>query len=354
MNKKELYQLLTENKSLTVEEINSALKGESTIETAELTDFDQEALEGWIASGQSKVNVSRISKRLGFSNSKRILLSSLIALIVITSLYFWQNQSQPTTITIAKTTKSTQLIEQTDIFLAPKFDTLVETSNASKEIVHLQKTQSSKPLVTASIIEPESNLEIDKLPVKEIDLSKGKPVILISNRKKIKEINLHTFKLADYRVIRSKPTVATKQMDLTGTTANLENPAQRNEEVVWQKIDVPYIDYIEKTMYFMDKGNLKKAMARFEVILATYPDDLNAQFYAGFSLYNLKEYEKAQFYFVEALHNSLSNFDEESAWYLALSYEQTGQSSLAREWFLKIAESDSFYRNMAKKMLLNK
>jgi TolA-binding protein len=354
MNKKELYQLLAEHKSLTVEEINSSLKGESSTDNSELNEFDQEALEGWIASGQTKVNISRISRRLGFSKSKRILLSSSIALLVFLSLYFWQNPAQPATNTTEKTTISTQLIEQTDIFLEPKFDTLVETASSTREIVYLQKTQSTKPLVTVSIVEPKSNLEVDKLPVKDIDLPKGKTEVVFSNRRKIKEVYLHTFKLVDYRVIRTKPTVATKQMDLTGTSANLENPTQKNEEVVWQNIDVPYIDYIEKTMYFMNKGSLKKAMARFDVILGTYPDDLNAQFYTGFSLYNLKEYEKAQSFFTEALQNSLSNFDEESAWYLALSYDQSGEVFLAKEWYTKIAESDSYYKNMAKKRLLKK
>jgi Tfp pilus assembly protein PilF len=140
-------------------------------------------------------------------------------------------------------------------------------------------------------------------------------------------------------------------LDIIGTSANLDSANQFNDDLVWQKIDIPYIGYLEKTMFYMNQRNMKKALARFDVILETYSDDINALFYSGFAFYNLNEFEKSKNKFEEALQSKISNFDEEAIWHLAFSYEKSGETSKAKDLFKTIASSESFYAEMARKKL---
>ena len=155
----------------------------------------------------------------------------------------------------------------------------------------------------------------------------------------------------DYRVLRNKPTVGTEQLDLTGTPANMEDTNSLEEEPLVRKVDIPYYDYIDKTMYLLNKGNLKKALNRFDVILKTYDDDINALFYSGFVFYNLGEYEEATGFFNKALRSDIANFDDEAYWYLGLCFEKLKKMDKAREIFQTISTSTSFYSKEALKKL---
>jgi tetratricopeptide (TPR) repeat protein len=140
-------------------------------------------------------------------------------------------------------------------------------------------------------------------------------------------------------------------MVLTGTPANVGETATTEEETQWKDVEVPYIDYLEKSMELFSKGQNKKALARFEVILDTYPDDLNANFYAGLCYYNLKEFSKAIASFTKCQDSKYSNFSEEAEWYMAKSYQAAGNDAQARDLFKRIAGSGGYYAKQAEKML---
>ncbi len=352
MNKGELYNFISGKKTLSKEDINSSLEGKSKIDASELDDFDKDALEGWTESGLKEARMSNVSKKLGFSGSNLNLVLAGIISIVILVVLFWPLINPAPTVKSTQTSVEKQFIEETDIFIAEKFDTLTEEKEITAiEIVALRKTQKAQPKILTTSIDKTPVFDIEVLPIKQLETKPVVEQVKISSRKKIKEVYFHTFKLIDYRLLRSKPTVETRQMNLTGTSANLDSTNQKPNEVVWQTIDVPYIDYLEKTMYYFDKGNLKKVLARFDIILDTYPGDINALFYSGFAFYNLNEFDKAQNRFEQVLKSNISNFDEEAMWYLGLSFEKLGQTKIAKEIFKTISESGSFYSEMAKKKL---
>ncbi len=348
MNKNELYNLLSGKKSLSKEEINSSMKDNSNFDTSNLDNFEREAIEGWKSSGANQVDTSRVSDKLGFNASRlNLILATLISVILITVL-IWPNLNKE--IEKAKNEIKPTYIEKTDLFISEKFDTLFEQPKTiAIEINSLKSTQGTKPVVNKTVEETTPVYQIDELPIKP--LGNKKEPIKLDTRKKVKEIYFHTFKLVDYRTIRSKPTISTKQLDLTGTAANLENQNNNENEIEWTTVEIPYIDYINKTMYYMDKGSLKNALSRFEIILEKYPDDINALFYSGFALYNLEEYKNAQKSFELALQNPLSNFDEETMWYLALCYEKGGDTNKSQILFQSIAKSNSYYSAEASKKL---
>jgi TolA-binding protein len=353
MNKDELYKLLSEKSSLSKEKIESALKNDASFDTDSLDDFEREALQGWLESDAKNVNMSRVSKNLGFAGSKLNLILSAIVSIILIGVIFWPVFTKERTSPNQIAKDQPKLIEQTDIFIAEKFDTLIEEVKTTEaEIKSLRKTQKSQSKIETTSENENPVFEIDELPLKPIEIDRQTTPVKLDTKKKIKEVYFHSFKLVDYRTLRSKPTISTQQMDLSGTSANVEKRNTKSEdEVEWRTVEVPYIDYINKTMYYMDKGKLKNALARFDLILSSYPDDINAQFYAGFALYNLNEFENAQNKFMDVLQNNIANFDEEAMWYLGLSYEKSGNTVKAREIYKTIAASESFYADMARKKL---
>ena len=119
----------------------------------------------------------------------------------------------------------------------------------------------------------------------------------------------------------------------------------------WRVTEIPYIEYLEKTMSLFSKGNYKKALSRFEIILESYPKDINANFYGGLCYFNLGEFEKAIQTFETSFESEFSNFNEESEWYLAKSYSANGQEDKASSLFKKINKNGGYYSKQALKYL---
>jgi tetratricopeptide (TPR) repeat protein len=192
---------------------------------------------------------------------------------------------------------------------------------------------------------------ISNLPTKEIEES-NVPNRTIKETLFGKEIYLSDLKVLDYRAYRSKPAIQTKQLELTGTPANQSEPGDTNEdEFTWKNVDVPYIDYLEKSMEIFSRGNNKKALARFEEIIKTYPDDINALFYAGLCFYNLREFDQAIASFEKCGDSKYTNFNEETEWYKAKSLLSSGNKDQARNLLIKIQNANSYYSTQAKKLL---
>jgi len=192
--------------------------------------------------------------------------------------------------------------------------------------------------------------KIEELPVRKIEESKPEAT-LVKETLMGKEIYLSNLKLLDYRAYRSRPKITTKQMILTGTPANIGETTSTEEVPEWKDVEVPYIDYLEKTMEIFSKGQNKKALTRFVVILEEYPDDLNANFYAGLCYYNLKEFSNAQKVFAKCLDSKYLNFTEEAEWYLAKSLLADGKKSEALTIFTKISNANGYYSTQAKKIV---
>jgi tetratricopeptide (TPR) repeat protein len=165
-----------------------------------------------------------------------------------------------------------------------------------------------------------------------------------------KEMYLHDLKILDYRAYRSKPALRLNEPVMTGTPADNDQTFAEKEATA-QTIDIPYMQYLEKTIQLFSNNNIKLALARFEVILQTYPDDLNANFYAGLCYFNLQSYQKATMSLQNCLDAYFQNFDEEAEWYLAKSYFADKQFKLASDWLKRISERGGFYAKQAEKML---
>lgn len=190
--------------------------------------------------------------------------------------------------------------------------------------------------------------------VKSIDVKEKKRKAL-KNTNKYPSIYLHDFKVTDYRKIRYRKRNETIQ--LSGTSASSEKAWQMSTFEKMQQDSVFYIDFLRETLRGFKHKKYSLIIPEWKKILNAYPDDDNALFYRAISNYKVSEYEASVSDLNNVLKNPMSNFTQESNWYLALNYSALGRIKESLEILDIIIEQDSFYAksaNMLKQEITNK
>lgn len=324
--------------------------------------FDNDAMEGWEELSYDPSVMANLDKKFAPAKGLNIFKiaggAALIASAVIVVIYFgvFRGSSDPIIASQdmdqvekpAPTKMQIIILDESDVSLPEPIKQMVQAPKA-EQVQAKQISQEFQEIITFRIEKPQ-------LPI--VDLPEVNPVLiptptpeLVKEHRAAKEIYLHSMKLVDYRKYREKPQIKTKQLMLTGIPASMEDEYSEDEDPVWRDVDVPYIDYLDKSVNTFERGNYKKALSRFETILETYSDDVNANFYAGICLFNLREYNKAIIHFSKCVDGKFSNFDEEAQWMIAESYEKLGAKSKAKGLYETIAEENGFYANQAKDKL---
>lgn len=359
MNLNRLYNIFGKKAPLSRKEISDygttsdpSLK--HSIEMKDAADpFDADAMEGWDALNYNVGSMSKLDRKFMKSSSTGWFIGGsavLVATIVVVFFYTSPGKETPTDAPAPKhltgLLEDQQVtLEQTDVAMP---DSITVFENAPKH----QRIEVKK--MKQEFQEMKSNYEVQLPPRVEI-LGLDKIRItprnvtpeIIREHKTAAEIYLHELKLVDYTKYRSKPTVTAKQMVLTGTPANLEGDHSADFTPEYKDSEIPYIEYLSKTIGRFSNGSYKNALVRFDVILQSYPDDVNANFYSGLCLYNMKQYESAIDRFLKCIAGPYSNFDEEAQWMTALSYEKLGRKTQAEEYFVKIIEQGGYYKKQA-------
>lgn len=337
---------------------NADSSTKNAIEQKAMSDsFDNDAMDGWEELSFDTGVMANLDKKFapssGVSLYKIIGGTALVSSVIVAILYFTVFK-EPSNSTIkqmdhnstevnAQEPKQMIILDESDVSLPQPIEQMVHAPKA-EQVAARQISKEFQEIISFRIESP-------NLPTNE--LSKVKPLPtpqpeIVKDHKSAKEIYLHSMKLVDYRKYREKPEIKTKQLMLTGVPANKEEEYSEEEDPVWRDVDVPYIEYIDKSISTFERGNYKKALSRFETILETYSDDVNANFYAGICLFNLQEYNSAIDHFSNCLEGKFSNFDEEAQWMIAECYEKSGAKSKAKELYELIAAGNGFYANQAK------
>jgi tetratricopeptide (TPR) repeat protein len=318
-------------------------------------DFDADALEGWNELSAAGYSLKKLDAKFSKNYSTLIWSIALFVPVIIIGFFLtFQASEKPLQSKIEKEQVNSSIkVEETDLIIPTEIEAFIELPKkeqiAIKTIINdfnEQKNESNE--TNSNSNNPE---DVDRLPVSPIEPTDTKTTTIAKETAFGKEIYLHDMKLLDYRAYRSKPAIETKQMILTGTPANIGETTTIEETTEWKNVDIPYIEYIDKTMEIFSKGNNKKALARFQIILDTYPDDVNANFYAGLCYYNLKEFSSAISSFVKCYDTKFTNFNEEAEWYTAKSYLANGQKAEAKTLFTQIANNNGYYAPQAKKII---
>ena len=358
MSSNRLYNMFGAKKSLSRDTIekygrtdNQRLKNE--IEQDSTSDaFEQDALEGWGNLSYDTSVMNRLDSKFNGSTSRTwtwvlgTVVTCLFTFILINSVFTSKTLDHTGfTPELNKTTPVSQIIiEKSDLIVSTEIEKLI--ARPDQEQIQPEKIKRDN-INRYPNLQNELNLEVQ--PLTGVDI-KGQetPPSLILTHQKAKEIYLNDLKIIDYRAYRSKPSIKAKQIILTGTPANNEDKTSNDASYTWKNVDIPYIDYINKSVRIFGKGNYKKALMRFETILKTYPNDVNANFYGGLCLYNLGALQQSVSCFNQCLNGSYSNFDEEALWMKAVSLKATGQKREAEAIFSQIEQSNGFYANQAR------
>ena len=362
MNSKRINRIFNSSENLSRKDIDfyretSDEKLKHSIEEKSLSsDFEADALEGW---GTTTIGTSSMAKMDRKFNGKSFSLkwgiTGIIAIfsIVLIGFYFLQTKKTHSAVQNSSQAASSVSYEKTDLIIPHEIENMKELPKKQQiQIATVQKDFSIQQKEAEELpteVKEKEKLKVDNIPVKPIETATVREELARKQTMGI-EIYLNDLKLVDYRNYRSKPTVATKRIILNGTPASMESETSKMEEIPeWETVEIPYMEYIDKSMGIFAKGNMKKALSRFEVILEAYPSDINANFYGGLCYFNLGEYDKAIATFEKCLDSEFINFKEEAEWYLAKSYLTNGDKEKAAKLFNKIKENGGYYAKQAGK-----
>ncbi|HIP35364.1 MAG TPA: hypothetical protein EYG85_00740 [Crocinitomix sp.] len=139
---------------------------------------------------------------------------------------------------------------------------------------------------------------------------------------------------------------------LSGTEAMFENQnSKQTSELVEKKLIVPYMNYLEETMYYFSKGKYKNALKRFEIIKQQYTNDLNALFYGGLSNFNLARFNKALNDFTKIIDLNNNPFYEDALWYRAKTYHKLNQNNKALQDLETLVLVSKYYQKQAVELI---
>lgn len=361
MNLKRISKLFGASPPLSRKDITDYGKGSDPstkhmVEAKSLSgSFEADAMEGWEAMNYDVGVMKNLDKKfIGSSNIGWYITGSVVvAAALVTVVLLNTDTSEDQKNLISKTDeKLTELLEdqqvtleQTDIVL-PDSISILQDAPEEQQIAPKKIEKEFKEMQTEYEFKAPPVIEMIPLDKVRMAIRNVEPEY-IKNSKTAAEIYLHRLKLVDYRKYRSKPKVKTKQVVLTGVPANKESEDSEEPVSEMQEIEIPYIEYLSKTMGKFSRGAYKNALSRFDIILETYKDDVNANFYSGLCLYNLGQYEEAIDRFLACRISTFNNFDEEAQWMTALCYEELGQDDKARVYFQKIIDQGGFYKKQA-------
>ncbi|MGB1031121.1 MAG: tetratricopeptide repeat protein, partial [Flavobacteriales bacterium] len=156
--------------------------------------------------------------------------------------------------------------------------------------------------------------------------------------------HIERFKVVDYREIREDGVTVEQLSYDGGLAANQENHNSTNEPLIQRTQEqIAYVDYLAEAMILFAKEKFKKANKMYELILEHYSDDANALFYSGMCNYHLGNYDKSEALFLAPVGDQINTFEQETEYYLALTYRRSKQKERACELFSLIIKRADFY-----------
>ncbi len=236
---------------------------------------------------------------------------------------------------------STKSIALNTIIIEPS-DVVLPDSIQNLTIVDITKQMNIQKIKDDFLQLDLPEIEFTKLsPIKPNENTIEKEIV--TSKTIGKEIYFFDLKLIDYEEYRTNSVIKTEQLILTGIPANKENNRSEEMESDWGEVDIPYQDYLKKSIRQFDQLHYKKALTRFQTILATYPKDINANFYGGLCLFNFGQYNTAIAHFEQCLTSGYLNFDEEAEWMIANSYLNMGNSIEGVKLMTNIVRKSGYY-----------
>lgn len=338
--------------------MNSAQKNE--FEKLALNDvFLQDAIDGYLnnPSGVSYFNSKLKSKKKVFSNAKYYFFSFTLLLVLISGVLILKYNMQNTQPLIKNNfSKHNKLSSKKEFEVLPmEIDTLknIEVKN---QIVHddIVSAQTHREIFYQNKTSKlNSNQKIELLDVDEIEENEIIESILPNKTKIYPFVYFFDLAVVDYTKYENRTqTISKTTYILSGTEAIYENDeSKESSELIEKKEDVPYMNYLEKSIYYFSKHQYKKALNRFQIIKQQYKNDLNALFYGGLSNYNLGRFDKSIEDFTQIINLNENPFYEDALWYRAKTYIQVNKNDKAKSDLENLSLISPYYQKQALDLL---
>ena len=300
--------------------------------------FEMEALQGWVSHDLEPSVMKNVRSKL-FRKISTLAIIATLALISSAILILNYN-ANPTE--IKKNKKQAPINKRESKNEVSPYVTTI----SSDPIIRPKTLQSDFKKIALIKVQQETNSS-NEMPEKEypeqlIPLKATMINVIEKERTNIGwETYLLNYKVLDYRKYRSKPKLE-NEVQLSGTPADQEKKqviGKENDKIV----QVNYFNSLNNALVYFEKENYGMAAQQFDMILTTYPDDVNALFYGALSHYNVKEYSICETKLQLLKLNHFTNFSEEQEWYLCLTYKALKKMSQYEELRKEIINKNGFY-----------
>ncbi len=300
--------------------------------------FEMEALQGWVSHDLEPSVMKNVRNKLFRKISALAIIASL-ALLSSIVLILNHNTNQ----TEIKKDKEQAPINKSETKneVSPYVATI-----SSDPIIRPKTLQSDFKKIALNKVQQETNSSnevTEKEYPKQLTPLKA-TIINVIEKERINigwETYLLNYKVLDYRKYRSKPKLE-NEFQLSGTPADQEKKqviGKENDKIV----QVNYFNSLNNALVYFEKENYGMAAQQFDMILTSYPDDINALFYGALSHYNVKEYSICETKLQLLKLNHFTNFSEEQEWYLCLTYKALKKMSQYEALRKEIINKNGFY-----------
>ena len=300
--------------------------------------FEMEALQGWVSHDLEPSVMKNVRSKLFRKISSLAIIASL-ALLSSAILIIYHNTNQAE----IKKDKEQAPINKSESKneVSPYVATI-----SSDPIIRPKTLQSDFKKIALIKVQQETNSSNEvtekEHPEQLTPLKATKINVVEKERINIGwETYLLNYKVLDYRKYRSKPKLE-NEVQLSGTSADQENKqviGKENDKI----IQVAYFNSLTNALVYFEKENYGVAAQQFDMILTSYPDDINALFYGALSHYNVKEYSICETKLQLLKLNNFTNFSEEQEWYLCLTYKALNKMSQYEALRKEIINKNGFY-----------
>ncbi len=310
--------------------------------------FESDALEGW---NDPSVSVTHLKNLDSHFIKKSLLNVSLyigvfcVIIIGAISLLIYSGKPEPK---IANAKNEIKAEKSTNFKLSKDTIEAFESLPVKKQIQAITLKNNFKKQIEekVEIQEETPDLTMSPLPIKKVNAIGENNQVRINLAK---ETYLQDLLVVDYRYYRKRPEKPNSEDLLTGTPAENELGNDNSEESL-SIVEVSYMNFLEKTLKYFNQNKHKLALQRFELILETYPDDVNALFYSALCLYNLNQFQLCEQRLMHLQNARFTNFDEEMNWYLLLTYRAQNKTEAFQKIKEQIVARKGFYSKQAEKL----
>ena len=296
-----------------------------------------------------------------FFGKGTLTIIGITAVVYITALIIKPEITEPESNIVS--TVDTSHYEEVEV-IPEAIDTFVYAE--TEEQITPDEIKKSKPLMKDSNEELAEKLEIEENQNEVINIEEE---IVVENHNELipEEANKtistqapfiyqYDMYVIDYRVIeRNNDVINYTRYEFTGLSAEFEDELARENSYNKQtNVEIPYMEYLEKSMYYFSKGHYKKALNRYLTILEQYPKDLNAHFYGALCYYDMKQYVQALELFSNLLkvekEKGFIAFRQEAKWYQAKTLLKLNKKNEALVILDEIIAEGLFYAQDAIKL----